>query len=58
MNATALIGLWLRNTKEYEAICEENRAVVSRDQFKEIYHAATSEPYSFKSADEMFYLRF
>ena len=64
VNATALIVFRLRNTKEYEAICEENSAVVSRDQVKEIYHAATSEPYSFlyvnalaKSADEMFYLR-
>jgi hypothetical protein len=65
VNATALIVFRLRNTKEYEAICEENSAVVSRDEFRRLYQYATSEPYSFlfinamaKTADEMFWLRF
>ena len=65
VNATALTVFRLRNVKEYEAISEENSAVISRDKFKEIYHYATSEPHSFlfidamaKTADEMFHLRF
>ena len=64
-SATALIVFRLRNVTEYEAISEENSAVISRDKFKEIYRYATSEPYSFlfidamaKTADEMFFLRF
>ena len=65
VNATALIVFRLRNTKEYEANCEENSATVSRERFKEIYNLATSEPYSFlyidataKTADKMFFRRF
>ena len=65
VNATALTVFRLGNVKEYEAISEDNSAVISRDKFKELYHYATSEPYSFlfinamaKTADEMFFLRF
>jgi hypothetical protein len=64
-NATALIVFRLRNVKEYEALAEENSALVSKDRFREMYEEATSEPYSFlfinsvaKSLDEMFWLRF
>ena len=65
VNATAMIAFRLGNVKEYEAISEENSAVISRDKFKELYHYPTSEPYSFlfinamaKTVDETFWLRF
>ncbi len=64
-NATALIVFRLRNVKEYEAIAEENSALVSKQRFHEIYEEATSEPYSFlfidamaKTLDKTFWVRF
>ena len=65
VNATGLIAFRLRNVKEYEANSEENSAVISRDKFKELYHYATAEPYSFlyidataKTVEETIWLRF
>ena len=64
-NATALIVFRLRIVREYEALAEENSALVSKDRFREMYEEATAEPYSFlfinsvaKTLDSMFWIRF
>jgi hypothetical protein len=65
VNATGLLCFKVRNQKEYESIESEVTALVDRDTFREVWEAATSEPYSFlfirlnaKSLNETFMLRF
>ena len=65
VNSTGLLAFKVRNQKEYESIESEVTALVDRNTFREIWTAATSEPYSFlfirldaKTLNETFMLRF
>ena len=47
INATQLYVFRLRNYKDLEAIVEELSAVADKKTLLDIYHLATSEPFSF-----------
>ena len=49
INATALICFRVRSAREYEYIEESVSALLDRKTFREVWKAATSEPYSFLS---------
>ena len=65
INATALICFRVRSAREYEYIEESVSALLDRKTFREVWKAATSEPYSFltnflnaKTLNETFMIRF
>ena len=65
VNATALICFRVRSQKEYETIEDEVTALLDRKTFRQVWKAATSEPYSFltiflnaKTLNETFMIRF
>ena len=64
-NATALTAFKVRNYKEFETIEDEVTALLDRKTFRDVWKAATSEPYSFltiflnaKTLNETFMVRF
>ena len=65
VNATALICFRVRSQKEYETIEDEVTALLDRKTFRQVWKAATSEPYSCltiflnaKTLNETFMVRF
>ena len=65
VNATELYVYRLRNMKDLDTFIDEVSAVFDKKSLLEIYHMATSEPYSFlyvkltaKDKNEMFYQNF
>ena len=61
VNATELYVYRLRNKKNLETVIDEVSAVLDKKPLLELYHIATSEPYSFvyvkltaKNREEMF----
>ena len=65
VNATELYVYRLRNMKDLDTFIDEVSTVLDKKSLKEIYHMATSEPYSFlyvkltaKDKNEMFYQSF
>ena len=65
VNATELYVYRLRNMKDLDTFIDEVSAVLDKKSLLEIYHMATSEPYSFlyvkltaKDKNEMFYQSF
>jgi hypothetical protein len=65
INATQLYVFRLRNYKDLEAIVEELSAVADKKTLLDIYHTATSEPYSFlyvnlmsHDKNKMFHIKF
>ena len=61
-NATELYAYRLRNMKDLDTFIDEVSAVLDKTTRLELYHIATSEPYSFlyvkltaKDRNEMFY---
>ena len=65
VNATQLYVFRLRNYKDLEAIIEELSAVADKKTLLEIYHTATSEPFSFlfvnlmsHNKNKMFHIKF
>jgi len=65
INATQLYVFKLRNYKDLEAIVEELSAVADKKTLLEIYHTATSEPFSFlfvnlmsHDKNKMFHIKF
>jgi hypothetical protein len=65
INATQLYVFRLRNYKDLEAIVEELSAVADKKTLLDIYHTATSEPFSFLFVDlvahdrnKMFHIKF
>ena len=65
VNATALICFRVRSQKEYETIEDEVTALLDRKTFRQVWKAATSEPYSFltiflnaQTLNETFMVRF
>ena len=62
VNATELYVYRLRNMKDLDTFIDEVSAVLDKQSLLEIYHMATSEPYSFlyakltaKDNNDMFY---
>ena len=65
VNATELYVYRLRNMKDLDTFIDEVSTVLDKKTLLELYHIATSEPYSFlyvklttKNRDEMFYHSF
>ena len=65
VNATGLLTFRTRNQKEYEALAEEASALVDKESFRNVYDAATKEPFSFlfkklnaRELNDIFYVRF
>lgn len=65
VNATELFVYRLRNMKDLETFIDEVSAVVDKKTLLDLYHTATSEPYSFlyvkltaRNKNEMFYQNF
>ncbi|MFM7983521.1 MAG: hypothetical protein ACKPKO_29765, partial [Candidatus Fonsibacter sp.] len=65
VNATELFVYRLRNMKDLETCIDEVSAVVDKKTLLDLYHTATSEPYSFlyvkltaRNKNEMFYHNF
>ena len=65
LNATELYVYRLRNMQELDTFIDEASTVLDKKTVLELYHIATSEPYSFlyvkltaKDRNEMFYQNF
>ena len=51
VNATALFVFRMRNSRDLDAVLEENGALADRETLLQVYNAATKEPYSFLYID-------
>lgn len=65
VNSTCYLAFHMHNPQEYEHIAEELSALVGKPLFRDIYNAATREPFSFltikanaKQLNETFRVRF